>query len=84
MGRDPGKGRPSLGAGERAAGVGKDAFPTVTGTPRYTDGCTRNRLPVKLAPGTKYVILINTPQAKNFRDRAGTPVAPFRFTFTTR
>jgi len=62
----------------------KDKFPQVTGQPNYTENNTKNVLPVKLEPNKEYVIWINTVNFKNFKDRAGNPVEPYRFTFETK
>lgn len=61
----------------------RSKFPQV-GTPHYTEGMTTCVLPVKLEPGKEYVIWINTQNAKGFRDQAGRPAVPYRFTFRTR
>jgi hypothetical protein len=62
----------------------RDTFPQVTGQPYYTENNTKNVLPVKLQINTEYVIWINTVNFKNFRDEAGNPAEPYRFTFRTR
>jgi hypothetical protein len=50
------------------------AFPQVTGKVTFPSP-TACRLPVKLAPGTKYAIGVNTAGFNNFRD-AGNPDLP--------
>jgi hypothetical protein len=62
----------------------RDRFPQVTGQPYYTENNMKNVLPVTLKPNTEYVIWINTVNFKNFRDEAGNPAEPYRFTFKTR
>jgi len=62
----------------------KDTFPEVAGDPRYADDGTTCVLPVKLQPGKRYVIWINTARFKNFKDRSGTPAEPYKLTFMTR
>jgi methionine-rich copper-binding protein CopC len=62
----------------------REEFPEVAGQPKYTNGFTKNVLPVKLKPGHKYVIWINSKTLKNFKDQAGNPAVPYKFTFTTR
>jgi len=62
----------------------RDTFPQMTGQPYYVENTTKNVLPVKLEPSKEYVIWINTVNFKNFRDEAGNPVTPYRFTFKTR
>ena len=59
-------------------------FPEITGTPNYTEGNTKNILPVKLLPGKEYVIWINTNSYTNFKDKAGNPVTPYKLTFKTK
>ena len=62
----------------------KETFPEITGTPNYTEGNTKNILPVKLLPGKEYVIWINTNSYTNFKDKAGNPVTPYKLTFKTK
>jgi len=62
----------------------RDTFPRVAGQPYYTENNTVNVLPVQLEPNKEYVIWINTVNFKNFRDEAGNPAEPYRFTFKTR
>ena len=62
----------------------KNEFPTVKGQPYYTDNYTKNNLPVILEPNKEYTIWINSEKFKNFKDKAGNPALPFKFTFKTR
>jgi hypothetical protein len=62
----------------------KNKFPQMTAEPYYTDNYTKCVLPVKLEPNKEYVIWINTARFKNFKDKAGNPAEPYRFTFKTR
>ncbi len=62
----------------------KGSFPQTTGQPNYTNNGTTCVLPVKLGPGKKYVVWINTARFKNFKDTNGIPVEPYKLTFTTR
>ncbi len=62
----------------------KDKFPRMTGDPYYTDNYKKCVLPVKLEPDKEYVIWINTVNFKNFKDKAGNPVEPYKFTFKTK
>ncbi len=62
----------------------KGSFPQIAGQPYYTDKGTICVLPVKLEPGKVYILWINTVKLKNFKDRNGNPVEPYRLTFTTR
>ncbi len=62
----------------------KGSFPRTTGQPYYTDDGSTCVLPVKLEPGKRYVIWINTVGFKNFKDRSGNPVEPYKLVFTTK
>lgn len=62
----------------------KNKFPQMTGEPYYKDNYTKCVLPVRLEPNKEYVIWINTARFKNFKDKAGNPAEPYRFTFKTR
>lgn len=62
----------------------KHTFPQMTGQPYYTENNTKNVLPVRLEPNKEYAIWINTVNFKYFRDEAGNPAVPYRFTFKTR
>ncbi len=62
----------------------KEKFPQMTGQPYYAENMTKNILPVKLESNKEYVIWINSVMFKNFKDKAGNPVQPFKFTFSTR
>ena len=53
------------------------------GHPRYEDELTRNILPVRLEPNKEYVVWVNSANFTNFKDTAGNPAPPFRFTFST-
>ena len=62
----------------------ENEFPEMTGEPFYTDSYTKNVLPVKLEPNKEYVIWLNSAKFKNFKDKSGNHLVPFRFTFKTR
>ena len=62
----------------------KEKFPQMTGQPYYTENNTKNILPIKLEPDKEYVIWINTVNFKNFKNKTGNPVEPYKFTFETR
>lgn len=64
--------------------IDKNAFPQMTGKPYYTENNTKNILPVKLEPNKEYVICINTQKFKGFKDKAGNPADPYKFTFKTK
>ena len=61
----------------------KDKFPEMTGDLHYTNNNTTNILAVRLEPDKEYVIWINTASFKNFKDKAGNPAEPYKFTFKT-
>jgi hypothetical protein len=62
----------------------KNTFPEMTGQPFYIRNYTKCVLPVKLEANKEYVIWINTVKFKNFKDKAGNPAEPYRFTFRTK
>lgn len=62
----------------------KEDFPDVEGTPAYDSQRTTNTLPVKLAPGRRYVIWLNTSEIKGFLSVDGEPSPPYKLVFTTR
>lgn len=62
----------------------KNQFPQMTGQPYYSENFTKCVLPVRLERNKEYVIWINTSRLQNFRNRAGVPALPFKFTFTTQ
>jgi hypothetical protein len=61
-----------------------EAFPESTGDVHYLADGTTCVMPVKLKPGTKYVVWFNTANYQNFKDREGRPAVPHLLTFTTR
>ncbi len=64
----------------------KDTFPEIAGEVRYLADGRTCVLPVKLYPGRKYAIWINSPNYKHsaFRDRANHPAVPYLLVFETR
>jgi hypothetical protein len=58
--------------------------PEMPAEPYYTEGNTKNILPVKLEPEKEYVLWINTTQFNYFRDKSGNSAIPYEFRFTTR
>ncbi len=63
--------------------VDPDAWPPVTGRPRFVDGGRTCVLPVSLEPGREYAVLVNSDRYRGFRDRAGRPAVPFLLRFRT-
>ena len=61
-----------------------DEFPESTGDVHYLEGMRTCVMPVKLKPGSKYVIWFNSANYQNFKDRDGRPAVPQLLTFTTR
>jgi hypothetical protein len=61
-----------------------DEFPESTGDVHYLEGMKTCVMPVKLEPGTKYVVWFNSANYQNFKDREGRPAVPHLLTFTTR
>ncbi len=61
----------------------KETFPKATGEPAYSEDGTTCTLPVQLESGRTYVVLINSPERKNFKDPGGVPAREYRLTFTT-
>jgi hypothetical protein len=62
----------------------QDSFPELAGQPSYDKELKVNTLPVKLKPGTAYVIWINTSKLQGFKSKEGVPATPYKFTFTTK
>ncbi|MEM1176674.1 MAG: Ig-like domain-containing protein [Pseudomonadota bacterium] len=63
---------------------GVDAFPEITGSPRWEADQRTAVLPVSLKPGVTYEIMINSPKHRNFKDAAGNPAVPYALRFSTR
>ena len=61
-----------------------EAFPESAGDVHYLEDLKTCVMPVKLEPGTKYVVWFNTGNYQNFKDREGRPAVPHLLTFTTR
>lgn len=62
----------------------KESFPEIIGQPSYPDNETTCVLPVKLKPGKRYVIWINTTKFKNFKDKNGKAAEPYKLVFMTK
>ncbi len=58
-------------------------FPAMAGNAYYEPDGRTAALPVKLEAGHTYVLWLNSPQYTLFRDVAGHPLQPLRWTFTT-
>lgn len=61
-----------------------ETFPQTTGEAYFESDGQTAALPVKLAPGRSYVVWLNSNEYRLFRDHAGTPAPPLRWTFRTR
>ncbi|MFH1807982.1 MAG: Ig-like domain-containing protein, partial [Pseudomonadota bacterium] len=59
-------------------------FPEGAGQPSFDASGTTNTLPVKMKPGTRYIIWVNSDTHRDFQDLQGVPAIPYRWTFTTR
>jgi RNA polymerase sigma-70 factor (ECF subfamily) len=62
---------------------GRD-FPEATGKAYFEPDAMTAAMPVRLEPGRTYVVWLNSAQYQLFRDRAGVPAPPLRWTFSTR
>jgi hypothetical protein len=62
------------------AGVDESWSP---GTPRYSADGKTCVLPVKLKPGKTYVLWVNSPSYRNFKDTQGRPAIPYLLVFQT-
>lgn len=63
---------------------GGDSFPEMAGQGYFEPDRVTAALPVRLQPGRTYVVWLNSEQHLLFRDTAGVPATPLRWTFTTR
>ena len=61
----------------------REQFPETTGTPSFLPGNKTNVLPVRLRPGTHYVIWINSRSHRNFKNPAGETAVPYVLEFST-
>jgi RNA polymerase sigma-70 factor (ECF subfamily) len=59
-------------------------FPPSAGAATMSADRRQAMLPVRLEPGRSYVVWLNSETYQGFRDERGTPLAPFRWTFSTR
>jgi Bacterial Ig-like domain len=64
--------------------TGREYFPKTTGKPHYLADGRTCVLPVKLEPGQTYLIGINSPSHRNFKDRKGRPAMPYLLAFETK
>ncbi len=62
----------------------RESFPQVAGDASMSADRRAALLPVRLAPGRTYVVWLNSETFQDFRDTAGRPLPPLRWTFTTR
>lgn len=61
----------------------QDLFPQTTGEAFLSADRRIAVLPVRLEPGRRYVVWLNSEQFRYFRDQAGAELPPVRWTFTT-
>ncbi len=64
--------------------LSNDSFPESTGEIHYMEDEKTCVMPVKLEPGKKYIIWLNSANYHNFKDSDGRPAEPYLLTFTTR
>ena len=62
---------------------GGESFPETTGEASLTPDGRTAVLPVRLVAGRSYVVWLNSPQYRFFRDRDGVELAPVRWSFST-
>ena len=61
----------------------RENFPQIAGDASMSADRRNAFLPVRLAPGRTYVVWLNSVTFQDFRDTAGRPLPPLRWTFTT-
>lgn len=59
------------------------SFPATTGAAAFESDGRTAYLPVRLEPGRTYVVWLNSEEFQLFRDHAGRPAPPLRWSFTT-
>lgn len=59
-------------------------FPETTGDASMSADGRQAMLPVRLKPGTTYVVWMNSEQHRDFADRSGVTLPPVRWVFATR
>jgi RNA polymerase sigma-70 factor (ECF subfamily) len=64
--------------------VTEATFPKIVGKSHFLDDMRTCVLPVKLEPGTSYVIWVNSESHNSFRDQANRPAVPYLLVFQTR
>lgn len=66
------------------AQMSKDHFPTFAGRPRYLEDKRTCIVDVRLEPGKTYVIRLNSPNHRNFKDLDGHSAMPYLLVFRTK
>ncbi|MHC5540949.1 Ig-like domain-containing domain, partial [Singulisphaera rosea] len=61
-----------------------EAFPKLSGKPRYAKGTRTCLLPVELEPGKTYALWCNTSKFRNFKDLDGRSAVPYLLVFRTK
>lgn len=64
--------------------VSPETFPEIVGGPRYLADKRTCEIDVRLQPGRKYVIWINSGKFLNFRTADGKPAQPYPLEFETK
>lgn len=62
----------------------KVSFPKITGQVGFQNNDRTFIAPVRLEPGRKYVIWVNSGRYQNFRDQQGRPAVPYLLSFHTK
>ena len=62
---------------------GGPRYPETTDRPRWEAGGKVCVLPVRLKPGWRYALGLNSPSHKNFSNKMGVPLMPMTYTFET-
>jgi hypothetical protein len=64
--------------------ISDKTFPKILGTPRYLDDKRTCVVDVELEPNRTYVLWLNSPKFKNFKDVDGNPSVPYLLVFETK
>lgn len=64
--------------------ISDETFPKIVGTPRYLEDKRTCVVDVELEPNRTYVVWINSPKFKNFKDADGNASVPYLLVFETK
>jgi hypothetical protein len=62
----------------------KKSFPKIAGKVGFKKDMLTFVAPMKLEPGKKYIVWINSERYQNFRDQEGRPAVPYLLSFHTK